>query len=43
MHQNKNNEVADGPQAFFDFFNSMKKAYPLKTMCFVRHVAFNKH
>ncbi|AEH02331.1 nuclear transport factor 2 family protein [Lacinutrix sp. 5H-3-7-4] len=31
--------VADGPQAFIDYFNRMEKEYPVKTMDFVRAVA----
>ncbi|WP_452226884.1 nuclear transport factor 2 family protein [Lacinutrix cladophorae] len=31
--------VADGPQAFIDYFDRMQKEYPVKTMDFVRAVA----
>ncbi|WP_292945464.1 nuclear transport factor 2 family protein [Olleya sp. UBA1516] len=31
--------VADGPQAFIDYFNRMQKEYPVKSMDFVRSVA----
>ena len=31
--------VADGPQAFIDYFNRMQKEYPVKTIDFVRAVA----
>ncbi|WP_040281636.1 nuclear transport factor 2 family protein [Psychroserpens damuponensis] len=31
--------VADGPQAFIDYFNRMQKEYPVKTMDFVRAIA----
>lgn len=31
--------VADGPQAFIDYFDRMQKEYPVKTIEFVRAVA----
>ncbi|WP_289046540.1 nuclear transport factor 2 family protein [uncultured Olleya sp.] len=31
--------VADGPQAFIDYFNLMQREYPVKTIDFVRAVA----
>ncbi|WP_299100405.1 nuclear transport factor 2 family protein [uncultured Winogradskyella sp.] len=31
--------VADGPQAFIDYFNRMQKEYPVKSINFVRAVA----
>lgn len=31
--------VADGPQAFIDYFNRMQREYPVKTIDFVRAVA----
>jgi len=33
--------VADGPQAFIDYFNRMQREYPVKTIDFVRAVAEN--
>ena len=34
-----NPEVANGPQAFIDYFNRMQKEYPVKSIAFVRIVA----
>ena len=31
--------VADGPQAFIDYFERMQKDYPIKTIDFVRAIA----
>ncbi|AXO79227.1 hypothetical protein DZC78_02135 [Olleya aquimaris] len=31
--------VADGPQAFIDYFNRMQKEYPIKSINFVRALA----
>ncbi|WP_458626702.1 nuclear transport factor 2 family protein [Winogradskyella sp. PC D3.3] len=31
--------VANGPQAFIDYFNRMQKEYPVKSITFVRSVA----
>ncbi|WP_452232230.1 nuclear transport factor 2 family protein [Lacinutrix sp. MEBiC02595] len=31
--------VADGPQAFIDYFNRMQKEFPVKSMDFIRSVA----
>lgn len=31
--------VADGPQAFIDYFDRMQKEYPVKTIDFVRTIA----
>ncbi len=33
--------VADGSKAFIDYFNSMQKEYPVKSINFVRSVAEN--
>lgn len=38
-YKQHNPMVADGPQAFIDYFNRMQKEYPVKSIDFVRSVA----
>ena len=38
-YKQHNPMVADGPQAFIDYFNRMQKEYPVKSMDFIRSVA----
>ena len=37
-YKQHNPMVADGPQAFIDYFNRMQKEYPVKSMDFIRSV-----
>ncbi|WP_452229914.1 nuclear transport factor 2 family protein [Lacinutrix sp. MEBiC02404] len=38
-YKQHNPMVADGPQAFIDYFNRMQKEFPVKSMDFIRSVA----